>query len=111
MRKECIRVYYKRPKKNIVDVKIPNELEWLQGAVEGYIEPVTMKHGENGMPDLVMLCNEEGVLKKMEPNFGWLYGEVVGPVLFVGAEGEEFTDCPMNKTELEAWLRKIGVRI
>ena len=109
MKKECIRVYYKRPGKNLIEVKIPNELEWIQGAVEGYFEAVTLKPGENGMPDLVMLCNEEGKLKGLEENFRWLYETIVGPVLFVGADGEEFTDCPMNMKELKSALLVQGI--
>lgn len=112
MKKECIRVYYKRPGKNLIEVKIPNELDWLQGAVEGYIETVTLKRSENGMPRLVMICNEEGKLKDMQQNFRWLYDEVVGPVLFVGADDEgDFTDCPMNKKELERELMLLGVKL
>ena len=110
MKKECIRVYYKRPGKNLIEVKIPNELEWIQGAVEGYFEAVTLKPGENGMPDLVMLCNEEGKLKEMEPNFRWMNDVVVGPVLFVGADDEgDFTDCPMNLKELKSALLVKGM--
>jgi len=112
MKKETIRVYYKRPGKNIVDVKIPNELEWLQGAVEGYVEAATLRKGKNGIPDLVMLCNEEGKLKNMEPNFLWQYDQVVGPVLFVGADSEgDFTDCPMNREQLKEYLWDLGVRL
>ena len=118
MKKECIRVYYKRPGKNLVDVKLPNELEWLQGAVEGYVEAVTLNIGEDGMPNLVMLCNEEGHLKDMEHNFYMvsmniddMFDEIVGPVLFVGADGEEFTDCPMNRKELESFMRTMGAKL
>lgn len=110
MKKETIKVFYKRPGKNLVEVEIPNELDWLQGAVEGYIEAATLRKGENGMPDLVMLCNEEGKLKEMEPNFLWLYDQVVGPVLFVGADDEgDFTDCPMNLKELKSALIVQGI--
>ena len=111
MKKECIRVYYKRPGKNLIEVKIPNELEWIQGAVEGYFEAVTLKPGENGMPDLVMLCNEEGKLRRTDPNFRLLNDMIVGPVLFVGQDGEEYTDCPMNKRELEMALWLAGVSL
>jgi len=109
MKKETIRVFYKRPGKNLVEVKIPNELEWLQGAVEGYVESITLHRGENGFPDLALLCNEEGKLKGMEGNF-WMDingvpDEIVGPVLFVGVDGEEFTDCPRSRKQMEAFLK------
>ena len=108
MKKECIRVYYKRPGKNLIEVKIPNELDWLHGAVEGYIEAVTLKVYENGMPNLVMLCNEEGKLKDMQHNFSisinGVLDDIVGPVLFVGSDGEEFTDCPLNRKQMDAFM-------
>ena len=115
MKKETIRVYYKRPGKNLIEVKIPNELDWLQGAVEGYVEAVTLRISENGMPDLVMLCNEEGKLKNMESNF-WMDingvpDEIVGPVLFVGVDGEDFTDCPFNRKQMEAHLKLHEIRV
>lgn len=96
--KEKIRVLYKRPGKELAETEIPNELEWLQGAVEGYIEAVTLR------PDLVMIVNEEGKLHNMEHNFwmpmGSLYDEILGPALFVGVDGEDFDDCPVSKSDL-----------
>lgn len=100
--KSEIYALYKRPGKSLTEVRIPNELEWMQGAVEGYVEAVPLR------PDLAMLVNEEGKLKGMTPNFridlGVYWDEIAGPVLFVGVDGEGFTDCPLNKVDLAGWL-------
>ena len=112
MAKETIRVFYKRPGKNLVEVKIPNELEWIQGAVEGHVEAITLRESVDGLPAVMLLCNEEGKLRGMAHNFRINYrgvvDNIVGPVLFVGADGEEFTDCPMSRREMETWLRLLG---
>ena len=96
MKKETIKVFYKRPGKNLVEVTIPNELEWIHGAVEGRFEHVQI------CTDFAMLCNEECKLRGMEPNFYYkvLDDTIFGPVLFVGVDGEEYTDCPATKEEL-----------
>ena len=65
---------------------IPNELGVMQQLVGGYIEPITL-------PDnLVIICNEEGRINGMKKNFriDALDDFVFGPVLFMGADGEEF---------------------
>lgn len=95
MKKNEIRVLYKRPGKNLIEVKIPNELEWLQGAVEGHVEAV------RAFDDVALLVNEEGKLKGMERNFNFLGEEIVGPAVFVGVADEEFTDCPVSVSFLK----------
>ena len=104
MKRETIRVFYKRPGKNLVEVRIPNELEWIQGAVEGHFEHVQIND------DIAMLCNEEGKLKGMAANFPLMGDLIVGPVLFVGVDGEEYTDCPRNRKQMEAFLKLEEIR-
>lgn len=107
--KEKIKALYKRPGKNLVEVEIPNELEWLQGAVEGYIEAVPLR------PDLLMVVNEEGKLHGMEHNFwinlGGYRDEILGPALFVGVDGEEFDDCPVDKSSLLNFLLELEAQM
>lgn len=90
MKKETIKVFYKRPGKNLVEVTIPNELEWIQGAVEGHFEHVQI------CTDFAMLCNEEGKLLGMEPNFRIGGQYFVGTCFVVGTKDEEFCDCPID---------------
>ena len=69
---------------------IDGSLKTLQELVGGNIEPITLHNG------MVILCDEEGKLRGKEPNI-WLErikDTLVGNVVFLGAEGEEFTDFP-----------------
>lgn len=76
----------KRPR----HVNIENTLQNLQRTVGGYIEVVHIA------TDLVVICNEEGKLMGLEPNFG-LCGDVFcGTCIFAGVDGEEFTDLPID---------------
>ena len=82
-----MKVIIKEPGKKPELRDIENTLETLQKLVGGYIETHTRK-------DYVLICNEEGRIRHMEPNFfGIEAGSVFyGPAVFVGYEGDEFTD-------------------
>jgi hypothetical protein len=63
---------------------IENTLESLQGIVGGYIEVVSFT------PSVLMICNEEGKLDGLPHNFSMRLDEIVGSVLFVSSDGEDF---------------------
>ena len=65
---------------------VSNDLRALQDIVGGYIETVTFT------TDCVAICNEEGRIRGMAHNICFCGVDFVGPVIFVGADGEEFTD-------------------
>ena len=73
-------------------IEIENELEALQGAVDGYIETISL------IPEKVdMIVNEEGLIKGMElnPIASAIAGTyIVGNALIVGVDGEDFCDVP-----------------
>ena len=93
----------KRPFDPIGRIKeIPNTLERLQTIVDGYIETVTVRNG------LVIICNEEGKLTGMAPNFRIGFEQIVGTVIVVGVDGEEFTDVPIDLGEWEEMLVEWG---
>ena len=79
---------------HLSEIDIDNTLEALQGAVDGYIEAVTL------VPDkAVMIVNEEGKLRKLYPNIiaSAIAGtQIVGNALILGVDGEEFTDIPLE---------------
>ena len=82
-----------QPGKRAKVVEIDNTLEALQKAVGGYIETVTVF--SNGC----LICNEEGRLLNLEPQE--ILGETFfGTCLFVGVDGEEFTDIPVGSRSL-----------
>lgn len=80
-----------------VEIFSPGSLKDYQAAVGGYIEPIYLK-------DAVVLVDEEGLLKRKEPNVllerfltevgGPLAQRVVGDALIVGRGGEDFADVP-----------------
>ena len=85
-RELLMRALLKQPGLKAEIIDIPNELEALQREVNGYIETITLTR------HLAMICNEEGRIRNMLPNF-YLHGElIVGPVLFVGVKGDGFRD-------------------
>ena len=83
-----MRVLMKEPGKDPRTMVIPNALGMLQQLVDGYIETHTLTDG------LVMIVNEEGKLKGLEPNFyvAALDDTILGTAIFCGEDGEEFTD-------------------
>ena len=70
--------------------EIGNTLKQLQALVDGWIETVTLSR------DIVIVMNEEGRLRGMEPNvLGF-----VGPLVFVGRDGDDFRGLTEREAEL-----------
>lgn len=72
-------------------VAVKNELKALQETVGGYIETLTLAEG------VVLICNEEGKLLKLEPNTHFY--TINGDFLLVGVNGEEFGDLTEKQME------------
>lgn len=87
---EMISALLKRPGEIPRHVNVSNSLEALQKNVEGYIETVTLAE------DLVIICNEEGLIKDMPYNCEICGFKFVGPILMVGRKGTEFADLPVD---------------
>ena len=80
----------KAPK--IMDIE--NALESLKSLVGGYIEVVSMED------NILLICNEEGKMQGLPPNFSMGYDVIVGTAVFVSFDGkEDFTD--LNDWQLE----------
>lgn len=65
-------------------VKIENTLESLRRIVGGHIEVIHV------LNDIVMVCNEEGKLEDLRPNIAMPNDVIVGTVIALGTEGDEF---------------------
>ena len=91
-----MRVVYKMPGEKPEVRDIGNELEDLQELVQGWIEHVTLKEG------LGLIINEEGKLHGMMPNFFLprIEDMIVGPAVFVGEAGGDFTDIAEEDADL-----------
>jgi hypothetical protein len=80
-------------------VYVNNTLERFQMIVKGYIETVPLTHNS------VIICNEEGKLQKLPPNF--MFGDIdmiCGTVIVCGVDGDDFCDVPFDLDYWEAWL-------
>lgn len=94
---EKIKIVIVEPKKQPYVAEVENELAALQKIVGGYIEPVTVA------TDAVLVCNEEGRLRGLEPNrqIGSDPLSVIYGTFFVcGVDGEEFTSLSDGFAEL-----------
>ena len=63
--------------------EINNDLETLKSLVGGYIEVVRMEE------NILLICNEEGKLNGLPPNFSTGYDFIVGTAVFVSFDGKE----------------------
>lgn len=93
MRKKEITVIYKEPGRDPVEVTVPNELRQFQSMVGGYIETIPYTK------EILILCDEQGKLKMKPANIKLRGDFVVGPIVFLGVDEEDFTDCPLNIRE------------
>lgn len=96
-----MRVLKIEPGKAPIAINIDNTLEALQGQVGGYIETVT------AFEDVVLIVDEEGRLKGKPDNFTFFGEELVGVVLVVGVDGEEF--CDLTKKQAEDFIFTAGL--
>lgn len=79
-----MRAWIKAPGMVPHTVIIPNELKMLQQLVDGYIECVTIS------PELVIICDEEGLLKQKAYNCTIDGMPYVGTIVAVSVNGDEF---------------------
>lgn len=88
--REKITAVIKEVGKDPVLKLIPNELHELQKLVGGYIECVTIE------PGLVAIVDEEGIINSKPYNMKLGIHQLFGTVVFVGVDGEEFSNCPVS---------------
>lgn len=81
-------------------------LENLQRVVGGYIE--TLSFMEEGLPPFIIICNEEGKIQGLEENMKLPGGidTLVGTIIVVGSDEEDFTECPLEFKEWKELVDK-----
>lgn len=100
-----IRAIIKRPDENFRHVtNISPSLKNLQRTVGGFIETVTLKKLPDDS-DIVIICNEEGLLLGLPYNCSIAGFDFVGDIICVGANAEEFADCPIS---FDLWKELVG---
>lgn len=94
-----LRAIMKRPDSNWYVTNISNTLNNLQRTVGGYIETITLAE------DCVIIVNEEGLLQGL-PYCCTVAGlDLVGTVIVLGVDGEDFDDCTIS---LADWKVIVG---
>ena len=98
-----ISVAIKRPGEPPRHVNISDRLESLQKNVEGFIEIVRITG-----TDLVIVCNEEGLINGMPYNCNICGVDLHGPIIIcgerLGPDGGELCDLPCDWQTLKAFL-------
>ena len=80
-----IKVLVKEPGKPAVFKEIEDDLKSMQELVNGHIEIVTINHD----PEILLICNEEGKLERLEANFATFRNDfIVGNVFFARGDDE-----------------------
>lgn len=92
-----MKAIYKLPGKDPEVIEAGNDLATLQKLVGGYIETVTIAS------DTCIICNEEGRLLELQNNIIAFGRTIVGPILIVGVDGDQFCDVPYP----EFWMNEI----
>ena len=82
-------VIIKRPGEIPRHVNMSLRLENLQTYVGGYIEVLKITS------DFAIICNEEGRFQNLPYNCTICNIDFVGNIIFVGVDGDEFTDIPL----------------
>lgn len=88
-----MKVVYKEPGKSAEIITAEEGLDVLQHLVSGWIECIPFIEG------VCIVVNEEGKLKGMTPNFDYGWDVIVGPAVFIGDDGEDFSSVPDDKIE------------
>ena len=96
-----ISVIIKQPGRVPYKTNISPRLENLQAAVGGYIETVTLGS------DWAIICNEEGRMIGMPYNCTVFGIGFVGPIVFIGVDGEEFADLPIGFADFKKMFKKL----
>ena len=99
-----IRAIVKRPDEMYGHMtNISNSLKNLQNTVEGYIETVTVAS------DLVIICNEEGVIRNLPLNCELCVHQFFGTLIICGVDGDEFGDIPITFDQWKRFFFKGGL--
>ena len=103
---KSIKAIIKRPDEPVGHLQtIPNDLRMFQRIVDGYIETVRIDSG------VVTIVNDCGKLRGLPFNFSTGWDSIVGTVILVGEDGEEFGNCPISLRTWGTLLSTWGNRV
>ena len=87
-----IKIVFKKPGEKAYSLKIENTLEKLQELIGGYIEVIKID-------DYIVIFNEEGLLKNLEPNIFIGGMNILGNVIFASSNDDEIYGLENDKIE------------
>ena len=90
-----MRIVVKKPGKEPEVKEIPNKLEAFQKIVGGYIETILITDDP-----ILCVCNEEGKMLDLEPNFMFGGDVIVGDVFFVGTNEFDFESLTDEQVDM-----------
>ena len=96
-----IEVLYKEPNKNPERRKIANTLEEMQNVVGGYIEIV-------GYKGALLICNEEGKLRGLEPNISLGDDIICGSFFIAGDDYEKADFISLTESQFEEFMKEFS---
>lgn len=82
---EKLNVVFKSPNEAPSIKEVVDDLSTWQGLVGGYIEVVP--YGDENL-NILVICNEEGKLKGLQPNIYYYSDILVGNIVFVSSNAE-----------------------
>jgi hypothetical protein len=89
------------PKIEVID----NDIKPMQEIVGGYVQMLQIGNG------ICLLCNEDGLMQQLQPNFMTQWGMIVGNVIFAGERGQEFASLNDEQIyDIRAYLLSVGVK-
>lgn len=92
-------IIVKEPGKQAYHKSIEGTLQEMQEIVGGYIEVVAIG------PNLLMVCNEEGKQRGLQPNFKLGMDIICGTVFFCAASGEDMIGLSLEHARaVRHWL-------
>jgi len=95
-----IRVVIKRPNELAYVTDIKNDYETIRNIIGGYLEVFPFAF------DIICICDEEGKLKGLKPNFIHSQDVIVGTVIFAGVKGENFAS--LTGDQINFLLKTLG---
>jgi len=91
-----MKIIIKNPKEEPYVAEVEDNLETYQKIVGGYIEAIKIGDSQDR---ILLICNEEGKLKGLQPNFFISGDTIVGTVFFVGEGEEDFRGLTDDETD------------
>lgn len=87
------------PNKDPEIITINNNLQVLQGLVDGYLEMIKLS------PTVSILVNEDGRLRSLAPNIRLHHTMLLGTILIVGTKGTEMIS--LSSSQIKQYIEQL----